>query len=65
MKKMQDQLEVIKEKIKSYGLNRENMRDLKKWNLNDRYKWGVCNRKKLTNIRVIYNLQKIMYIIQI
>jgi hypothetical protein len=38
MKKMQDQLEVIKEKIKSYGLNRENMRDLKKWNLNDRYK---------------------------
>jgi len=35
MKKMQDQLEVIKEKIKSYGLNRENMRDLKKWNLND------------------------------
>jgi hypothetical protein len=35
MKKMQDQLEVIKEKIKSYGLNRENMRDLKKWILND------------------------------
>ena len=32
---MQDQLEVIKEKIKSYGLNRENMRDLKKWILND------------------------------
>ena len=35
MKKMQDQLEVLKEKIKSYGLNRENMRDLKKWLLND------------------------------
>ena len=35
MKKMQDQLEVLKEKIKSYGLNRENMRDLKKWILND------------------------------
>ena len=34
MKKVQDQLEVIKEKIKSYGLNRENMRDLKKWFLN-------------------------------
>ena len=33
--KMQDQLEVLKEKIKSYGLNRENMRDLKKWFLND------------------------------
>ena len=32
---MQDQLEVIKEKIKSYGLNRENMRDLKKRFLND------------------------------
>ena len=32
---MQDQLEVLKEKIKSYGLNRENMRDLKKWILND------------------------------
>ena len=32
---MQDQLQVIKEKIKSYGLNRENMRDLKKWILND------------------------------
>ena len=32
---MQDQLEVIKEKIKSYGLNREGMKDLKKWILND------------------------------
>ena len=32
---MQNQLEVIKEKIKSYGLNRESMRDLKKWILND------------------------------
>ncbi len=32
---MQDQLEVLKEKIKSYGLNRENMRDLKRWILND------------------------------
>ena len=32
---MQDKLEVIKEKIKSYGLNRENMRELKKWFLND------------------------------
>ncbi len=31
---MQDQLEIIKEKIKSYGLNMENMRDLKKWALN-------------------------------
>ena len=35
MKKMQDQLKEVKEKIKSYGLNRENMRDLKKWILND------------------------------
>ena len=35
MKKVQDQLQVIKEKIKSYGLNRENIRDLKKWILND------------------------------
>ena len=32
---MQGQLKVIKEKIKSYGLNRENMRDLKKWIFND------------------------------
>ena len=35
MKKVQDQLKEVKEKIKSYGLNRENMRDLKKWILND------------------------------
>ena len=35
MIKMQDQLKVIKEMIKTYGLNRENMRDLKKWILND------------------------------
>ena len=32
---MQDHLKVIKELIKTYGLNRENMRDLKKWILND------------------------------
>jgi len=35
VKKVQDQLKEVKEKIKSYGLNRENMRDLKKWILND------------------------------
>jgi len=32
---MQDQLKVLKEMIKGYGLNREGMRDLKKWFLND------------------------------
>ena len=32
---MQDQLKILKEKIKSYGLNRENIKDLKKWILND------------------------------
>ncbi len=31
---MQDKLEIITEKIKSYGLNRENVRNLKKWLLN-------------------------------
>ena len=35
MIKMQDQLKVLKEMIKGYGLNREGMRDLKKWFLND------------------------------
>ena len=32
-KKMQDQLKKVKEKIKSYGLNREGMKDLKKYAL--------------------------------
>ncbi len=32
---MQDQLKELKEKIKSYGLNREGMREIKKWLLND------------------------------
>ena len=32
---MQDQLKEVKEMTKSYGLNREGMRDLKKWFLND------------------------------
>ena len=32
---MQDQLKEVKDKIKSYGLNRENMRDFKKWFITD------------------------------
>ena len=32
---MQDQLKVLKEMIKTYGLNREGMRGLKEWFLND------------------------------
>ncbi len=44
MKKLQDQLEVIKDKRKSYGLNREGMRKLKKWFLSD-----VMNMKGIEN----------------
>ena len=32
---MQDQLKELKEMIKTYGLNREGMRGLKEWFLND------------------------------
>jgi len=35
MTKMQDQSKALKEMIKSYGLNREGMRGLKEWVLNN------------------------------